>query len=81
MAEKFNKATRTEAILEGLAAANDPNLRQGQSRVASGVAAFSQRAGEGRRERLERAERDQAAQELQARDMPNSRRARSLQRA
>ena len=64
LAEKFNKATRTEAILEGLAAANDPNLRQGQSRVASGVAAFSQRAGEGRRERLERAERDQAAKFL-----------------
>ena len=64
LSDKFNKATRTEAILAGLAAANDPNLQQGQSRLAAGVSAFSQRAGEGRRERLERAESDQAAKFL-----------------
>jgi len=64
LSEKFNKATRTEAILQGLAAANDPTLPAGQSRVATGVGAFADRAATGRRERLERAERDQATKFL-----------------
>ena len=64
LAEKFNKATRTEAILAGLAAANDPTLPAGQSRVATGVGAYTDRAMTGKRERLERAEQDQAAKFL-----------------
>ena len=64
LSEKFNKATRTEAILQGLAAANDPTLPAGQSRVATGVGAFADRAATGKRERLERAERDQATKFL-----------------
>jgi len=66
LAEKFNKATKTESILAGLAAANDPNLKKGQSRVASGVSAFAERAAVGKRERLDRAEKDQATKFLRA---------------
>ena len=52
--EEQDRTGKVNSIIKGLVAANDPNLRKGQSRVATGVGAFADATTDERTKRVDR---------------------------